>query len=569
MLHFARSEAGGKAKALGFVLLALVAVMSALNVVTSYVGRDFMTAIAQRNMSGFTRLALFYVGMFALTTLAAVFQRFTEERLGLVWRNWMTQHLLARYLAHPVHYRLNDRVVENGEVANPDQRISEDVRVFTVTAISLVLLLLNAGMTAVSFSGVMWSISPLLFGISVAYALVGTFVAVRLGHRLIGFQYEQLDKEASFRTELVAVRANSEAIALLRHEGLFRTRLLGRLADLIGNFRRITRVNRNLGFFTTGYNYLIQVIPVLVIAPLFIRGEAEFGVITQSTVAFTQLLGAFSLIVTQFQSISSFSAVVSRIDSLDKALDQASNAPVPAEPPAEPALELATAAVASVPVAVAVRHDDERFAYEELTLREPRDGVVLVNALSLAVTPGTRVRIQGDNSAAKVALFRATAGVWDVGEGGAVIPGPQGVMFLPEQPYLPPGTLRQVLAPPVPAEPSTDAALQDALRLLQLEDLVERAGGLDVEHDWGSMLSLAEQQSLCLARVLLAAPRFLFLDRPSGSLPEEMLQRVLQLLSERAITYLVVGEGEPHKGLYDANLELSQDGAWSFQPTVA
>jgi putative ATP-binding cassette transporter len=155
-------------------------------------------------------------------------------------------------------------------------------------------MVVNGAVTVIAFSGVLWSISPLLFGVAIAYAVCGTLVAIALGRRLVGLDDRQMDKEAAFRAGLIHVRENAESIALARREGRLRARLLGRVEDLADNFRRIITVNRNLGFFTTGYNYLVQIIPALVVAPLFIRGEVEFGVITQSGMAFAQLVGAFS-----------------------------------------------------------------------------------------------------------------------------------------------------------------------------------------------------------------------------------------------------------------------------------
>jgi putative ATP-binding cassette transporter len=143
-------------------------------------------------------------------------------------------------------------------------------------------MFMNGVLAALSFSGVLWTISPLLFGVAICYAIIGTMVAIYLGRPLIGLNYRQSDREAAFRSKLIHVRENGESIALLRREEHLTTRLLRRIEGLADNFRRITSVNRNLGFFTTGYNNLIPLIPPLIVAPLFIRGNVEFGVITQS-----------------------------------------------------------------------------------------------------------------------------------------------------------------------------------------------------------------------------------------------------------------------------------------------
>jgi putative ATP-binding cassette transporter len=544
------AEIGGKAKWLFAALIALLLGINGLNVVNSYVGRDFMTAIESRSMADFIWQAGIYVGVFAASTLVAVFCRFAEERLGLLWREWLTARLVNRYLVHPTYYRLNDRMITNGQVANPDQRIADDVRAFTVTTLSFFLMLLNASFTVIAFAGVMWSISPLLFGVAVFYAVLGSFMTIFLGRPLVRLNYDQLDKEANFRADLIHVRENAESVALLRREGRLTARLLRHLGELTANFQQIIAVNRNLGFFTTGYNYLIQIIPALIVAPLFIRGQVEFGVITQSAMAFAHLLGAFSLVVTQFQSISSFAAVIARLGSLMEAIDR----------------------VQSTPTAIEVCEEEGHMAYERLTLRSPRDGRTLVKELSISIPRGTRVLILGPNETAKVALFRVTAGIWYSGEGRIIRPGIGQILFLPERPYLPPGTLREFLLRTGQEHVISEEQILATLRSLDLERIVTRARGLDVEQDWDDILSLGEQQLLAFARLFLAAPQFAFLDRIGTALNPSQVEQVLKMLSVNSITYLTLGHGtygrrdtDDRLDNYDAVLELASDGGWNWK----
>jgi putative ATP-binding cassette transporter len=536
---FTASEVGGKARLMFAGLIVLLLGINGFNVVNSYVGRDFMTAIETRDMTGFTGLALVYIGVLAASTVVAVFLRFTEERLGLLWREWLTRQAVIRYLGHRTYCHLDAA----GEIANPDQRIADDMRAFTVTTLSFVLMLLNGSITVLAFSGVLWSISPLLFVVAVVYAAVGSYLTVVLGHRLVPLNYSQLDKEANFRADLIHVRENAESVALARREGRLQSRLLQHLEALIANCRRIIGVNRNLGFFTTGYNYLIQIIPALIVAPSFIRGEVEFGVITQSAMAFAHLVGAFSLIVNQFQSISSFAAVLARLNSLREAIEQAE----------------------SVVSAIELRDEGEHIAYERLTLRSPRGGRILVEELSVAVPFGMRVLISGPGETAKVALFRATAGIWDAGEGRIVRPGLDDILFLPERPYLPPGTLRKAVLRTGREDAVPDERILAILRALDLERVLARAGGLDVEQDWNNILSLGEQQLLAFARILLAKPRIAFLDRASTALDHNQVGRILNLLSEHGIGYLNVGEADEPLERYDAILELEDGGGWTWR----
>lgn len=533
------SEVGAKAKLFFVLLILLLFGINGLNVVSSYVGRDFMTSIENRDMGRFVEYALVYVGVFAVSTLVAVYYRFYEERLGLLWRKWLTERVLDRYLEDRTYFRMHAA----GDLQNPDQRISEDTRALTATTLSFFLMLLNASLTVIAFSGVLWSISPTLFLVAILYAATGSVMTWLLGRPLIRLNYDQLDKEANFRARLVHVRENAESIALLRREGRLRIRLHDRIDRLTANFQRIIEVNRNLGFFTTGYNYLIQIIPALIVAPMFIRGETEFGVITQSAMAFGHLLGAFSLIVTQFQSISAYTAVIARLGALAEAMDRVVQ-------PRTPTITYGT--------------DCERVAFEGVSLHSPRSGRHLVKGLNLSVPKGTHVLIRVPDESAKTALFRATAGIWDQGEGHVLRPNNDDLLFLPERPYMPPGTLREVLIRSGTEKRFSDERILRTLRTLNLVAVVYRAGGLDVEHNWGELLSLGEQQLLAFSRVVLADPSFVFLDHPSRALSECQVDGLLSLLRERGITYLTLGDEDEDEAWYDQRLDVAADGSWTL-----
>ncbi|MEY6430812.1 ABC transporter transmembrane domain-containing protein [Thioalkalicoccus limnaeus] len=533
------SEVGGKARLLFGLLIVFLLGINGLNVVNSFVGRDFMTSIENRNMARFIEYALIYVGVFAASTVVAVYYRYCEERLGLLWRKWLTEQALERYLKDRTYFRLHAA----GDLQNPDQRIAEDIRALTATTLSFFLMLLNASLTVIAFSGVLWSISPLLFVVAMLYAATGSAMTWLLGRTLIGLNYDQLDREANFRARLVHVRENAESIALLQREGRLRIRLHDRLERLTANFQRIIEVNRNLGFFTTGYNYLIQIIPALIVAPMFIRGQAEFGVITQSAMAFGHLLGAFSLIVTQFQSISVYTAVIARLGALAEAMDRAVERRTPP-------IDYCT--------------DCERVAFEGVSLRSPRSGRYLVKELNLSIPRGTHVLIRVPDEPAKTALFRATAGIWDQGEGRILRPSDNDLLFLPERPYVPPGTLREVLLHGRTERRFSDERLLGTLRSLDLIRVVDRAGGLDTEQTWSELLSLGEQQLLAFSRVLLADPSFVFLDHPNRALSECQVDGLLALLRERGITYLTLGDEDDDETNYDQRLDIAGDGSWTL-----
>src|SRR5580692_7094717 len=253
---FARSAVGGRAKPMFAAILVLLIGASGLHVANSSVNRNLMSAIAERHIAGFVWQSELTLAVFAGSTIVAVLARFAEERLGLLWREFMTERAVATYMANGTYYRL----AMPGELANPDQRIAEDTRAFTATTLSFALMAINSAFTILSFSGVLWSISPLLLVISVVYAAVGSYLTIKLARPLVKLNSDQLDREASFRSALIHIRDNAESI-MLRHEGEHETaQLSDRLDRIAENFRRITTVNRNVGFFSTGYNWFIQLI---------------------------------------------------------------------------------------------------------------------------------------------------------------------------------------------------------------------------------------------------------------------------------------------------------------------
>lgn len=541
---FMRSEVRGKAIFLFCALVTLMLGINGLNVLNSYVGRDFFSAIEGRDSSGFVRLAWIYAGVFVVSTVVAVLFRFVEERLGLLWREWLTRRLLDAFLEKRVYFRL----LQMRLVANPDQNIAEDVKAFTTTTLSFVLMVTNGSFTALAFSTVLFTVSAPLFCVAVAYAAFGTVLTVLLGRPLVTLNYRQLDREAEFRAELVHVRENTESIALLGREGRIRGHLLAKLDGVVANWRRVIAVNRNLSFFTTGYNYMIQLIPALMIAPLFIEGEVQFGVIAQAAMAFAQLMGAFSLIVTQFQSISSYTAVIARLGKLAESIRQT---------------QKLDASLIELCEGCGV------LGYEHLTLSGAKDGPVLVKDIDLMIQRGTNVLIDGPNDGAKAALFRATAGIWEHGTGKVIRPPADRIAFLTERPYLHPGTLRETLVHTRSDKDVSDDKVLEVLRRVGLESLDARVGGLHEPQDWDDMLPLGAQQLLIVARLLISREEFAVMDRIATALSGKEVARVLGLLRNEGITYVTFGNSTDDPALYDAILDIAEDGSWSWRRAAA
>lgn len=541
---FLKSSAGRKARWLLAGLLLLMVCINGMNVANSYVGRFFMSAIESRDTDGFVRYAWLYVGVFAGSTLVGVMFRFTEERLGLLWRDWLTHRITARYIDERIYLHLTGE----DAVSNPDQRMTEDVRQVTTTTLSFLLMILNGTLAAVSFSGVLWAISPKLFVVAVLYAVAGSALTIWLGRPLIQLNYRQADREADFRSELIQTRHNADGIALAGQEAEVRVRLMNRIDGLVGNLRRIISVNRNLSFFTTGYSYMIQLIPVLIVAPLFIRREVEFGVIGQSAMAFATLLGAFSLVITQFQAISTYAAVVSRLGEFGEATDKL--------------------AARQEQNRVEIRYQSDSFVFTDLTLLAPTDDAsVLVKDLNVRLEPGRRVIVHGPNRAGRIALFRAAAGLHGCGTGTIDRPPAAQAAFLPEQSYLPTCTLRELLVPADAATAVTDDQIHDVLAQLGLTAVVKAEEDPATPRNWLDLLSFQEEKLMAIARAVLAKPRFAFIDELESALDEAGCQRVLDLMTANGITCVLFGSQPPAPSYRGASLELHADGSWTFTPS--
>ncbi len=543
---FFSSERRHRARGFLIALLVLALAVGAVQVLMSYAGRDFMTAIAMKNPAAYWQALAWYLGSFALAVPIGVYYRWVEERLALLWREWMAQHLVKRYFNNRAYYRLRG----SESVDNPDQRISEDVRNFTTSSLAFMLIVLNSLVTLIAFIGVLWMISGLLVAIMVAYAAAGTAISILIGRKLVRLHYHQYEKEADFRYSLVRVRDNAESIAFFRGEKREHLDLFNRLSAAVANMRLIIIRNRNLGFFTNSYNYLALVIPVLVVAPMYMSGKIEFGVVTQAAGAFATVLAAVSLIITQFSGLSNYLASVQRLGSLWDQLDE---------------------------------HDaeEERIAYEaenvpnensrivkldKLTICTPGVGKTLVKELSFELHANQSLIIMGASGTGKSSVLRTIAGLWPGASGLLERPAFDHLMFLPQKPYMVEGCLRDQLLYPYPDRGASDEEIRKIVADVNLSDVFTRVDDdLDRVVDWGNVLSLGEQQRIAFARLFLRKPKFAFLDEATSALDEENQGDLYRLLKESQISYISVGHRITLIDYHDRLLTLDRSGSWEIE----
>lgn len=534
-----QSKQGPAAIRYGITLIILVISFNVFNVINSYVGRDFISSIEQKNSSAFYTNAILYAIVFIISSAIGSINRYAEERLGILWREQLTWKFTENYLTE----RTFQQIIGNPGIENPDQRITDDVKAFTTTTISFTLLFIGGIFSAISFSGVLWSINPILFLIAVAYALSGTVSTIFLGKSLIRLNYDQLDMEASYRADLLHIRQHAESIAVTHREARMSVRLKSRLRKLVNNFRKLISVNLRLSFFTNNYNYFIQIIPMLVIAPSYMRGEIEFGVITQAALAFTTLLNAFSLIVTQFQSISAFSAVVKRLHSLEVAM-------LHSELEAKQKRES--------------NYSSDEISFENFTLYSNDRSKLLLDHLNVKIKRKERWLITSPDEIVKLSLFRSIAAISNHSEGKIKKPSWEDILFLPEQPYLPPGRLRNVIVPAYKNLEVSDSEIFTEINKMGLETLVRRFGGLRTLKEWNEELSLAEKYKIAVIRVLFVQPKFLILDRPGSSLGKFEISKILKLFHKLGVSTVVIAKDEETVLEYDHHLNISHFGKWTL-----
>jgi vitamin B12/bleomycin/antimicrobial peptide transport system ATP-binding/permease protein len=548
-----RSEDKWAGRSLLAAVIAIELAVVFLTVLFNRWNNIFYNALQERNQAVFTYQIAYFCVLATFYIALKVYQLYLNQWLQIRWRRWMTARYLGGWLHDANHYRMQ---LLGDAADNPDQRIAEDTQRFVEQTLALGIGLLSAVVTLGSFVVILWNLSneaPLhLFGKDIPipgylvlgaliYALVGTLLTYLIGRPLVELNFQQQRFEGDFRFNLVRTRENAEQIALLRGEPAERSRLLSRFGAVVDNWLGIMQRTKKLTAFTATYSQVSIIVPYVLIAPAYFADKIQLGGMMQTANAFSSVQDALSFFIASYRTLAEWQSVVARLSGFETAIANATTLATSAD----------TIDIEPSPgsAAIDLRHLDVRLP----------NGSPLVSTDSFSFRANERTLITGPSGSGKSTLFRAIAGIWPFGSGTIAIPAKASLMMLPQRPYLPGGSLQAAIVYPAEASAYGSDQVREALISVGLPKLASQLGE---EGHWNRMLSLGEQQRLGLARALLHAPQYLFLDEATASLDEASEAALYRLIKEKlpATTIVSIGHRSTLEAFHQRDVVLTRNG---------
>ena len=481
--------------------------------------QNYDSGAVYRGLLRFTGLAFAHIAF-------AVYSYYLQQRLALRWRKWMTKNYLAKWTGQQMYYRLE--MFSQGTADNPDQRISEDINLFTARTLSFMSGLLRSATTIVCFIFVLWNLSEVLsfsaagqeihiYGYLVwtalAYSVLGTWITHKVGHRLVSLNYLQQKLEADFRFSMVRLRETAESVAFYNGAAKEEAFLSNRFMTLLRNTLFIIKKQKQLSWLTNSYAQIAIIFPFVVAVPRYLSQNISLGGLMQIANCFGKVQDAMSYFVDVYASLAEWQSCAERLLSFDKHIaaieketEEKSGSLVREETPDKLRLTDVTISVPAM---------DENKRTREI-----------ISSASCTIKSGEHVILKGPSGSGKSTLLRTLAGFWPYVKGHISMPAPSEMMFIPQKPYIPMGTSAEAAS--YPLETADEEILSPLLVECGLSHLMEKT---DTEADWSHILSLGEQQKLAFVRVFLRKPKWVFLDEATSAMDEETEEKMYRLLT--------------------------------------
>ena len=481
--------------------------------------QNYDSGAVYRGLLRFTGLAFAHIAF-------AVYSYYLQQRLALRWRKWMTKNYLAKWTGQQMYYRLE--MFSQGTADNPDQRISEDINLFTARTLSFMSGLLRSATTIVCFIFVLWNLSEILsfsaagqefhiYGYLVwtalAYSVLGTWITHKVGHRLVSLNYLQQKLEADFRFSMVRLRETAESVAFYNGAAKEEAFLSNRFMTLLRNTLFIIKKQKQLSWLTNSYAQIAIIFPFVVTVPRYLSQNISLGGLMQIANCFGKVQDAMSYFVDVYASLAEWQSCAERLLSFDKHIA---------------AIEKETEEKSGSLVREET-HDRLRLADVTISvpaMDESKRTREIISSASCTIKSGEHVILKGPSGSGKSTLLRTLAGFWPYVKGHISMPAPSEMMFIPQKPYIPMGTSAEAASYPL------ETADKEILSLLLVEcglsHLMEKP---DTEADWSHILSLGEQQKLAFVRVFLRKPKWVFLDEATSAMDEETEEKMYRLLT--------------------------------------
>lgn len=481
--------------------------------------QNYDSGAVYRGLLRFTGLAFAHIAF-------AVYSYYLQQRLALRWRKWMTKNYLAKWTGQQMYYRLE--MFSQGTADNPDQRISEDINLFTARTLSFMSGLLRSAMTIVCFIFVLWNLSEVLsffaggqeihiYGYLVwtalAYSVLGTWITHKVGHRLVSLNYLQQKLEADFRFSMVRLRETAESVAFYNGAAKEEAFLSNRFMTLLRNTLFIIKKQKQLSWLTNSYAQIAIIFPFVVAVPRYLSQNISLGGLMQIANCFGKVQDAMSYFVDVYASLAEWQSCAERLLSFDKHIaaieketEEKSGSLVREETPDRLRLTDVTISVPAM---------DENKRTREI-----------ISSAACTIRSGEHVILKGPSGSGKSTLLRTLAGFWPYVKGHISMPASSEMMFIPQKPYIPMGTSAEAAS--YPLETADKEILSPLLMEYGLSHLMEKP---DTEADWSHILSLGEQQKLAFVRVFLRKPKWVFLDEATSAMDEETEEKMYRLLT--------------------------------------